>query len=574
MGMRRLPWFISVLAALVIAASVFQLSYRYFQSEELSKAEGRLSLYHSTVTAELARFSHLTYVLARDPFVVATAQSGDRDLLNERLKDFAEQAGLDAIYLMQQDGLTISASNAHLESSFIGQNYAFRPYFQDALVGDQGQFYGIGATTGLPGYFIADPVRDGADAIVGVIAIKIDLSQLAQSWRESGEQVLLVNRDGVVLLASADAWQYKTLTSLSADQRAEIEQTRQFPGQSLRGLNWSTKGIDRATIDGDTRLHVIANDLAHGWALHYFTSDDRAATRSWLVTAVLVFVAGLAFIFVQVQRSRRMAVALQKSVQEEAELRRTNDLLAVEIEDRRKAERRLKRTQDELERSSRLAALGQLSASVTHELGQPIAAMRNHIAAAEMGSKPVPEITGKIGGLVDRMEGITRQLKFFARSGTEPFETFDLRDALQAAVALVEPNYAAGAIDLTIDVPDCPVQMRGIKLRIEQVLTNVLRNAADAVEDTSDPSVHVALVGDPVWITVADNGHGLGDATLSDLTEPFVTTRDSGRGMGLGLAISATIVGDHGGTMTAENGTDSGAIFRMTFPNPTEDSTA
>jgi two-component system C4-dicarboxylate transport sensor histidine kinase DctB len=124
---------------------------------------------------------------------------------------------------------------------------------------------------------------------------------------------------------------------------------------------------------------------------------------------------------------------------------------------------------------------------------------------------------------------------------------------------------------LTIDVPDRPVWMRGIKLRIEQVLTNVLRNAADAVEETSDPSVHVALGGDPVWITVADNGHGLGDATLSDLTEPFVTTRDSGRGMGLGLAISATIVGDHGGTMTAENGVNGGAIFRMTFANPTED---
>ncbi|MFT4701233.1 MAG: two-component system C4-dicarboxylate transport sensor histidine kinase DctB, partial [Yoonia sp.] len=242
MGMRKLPRFISVLAALVIAASVFQLSYRYFQSEELSKAEGRLSLYHSTVTAELARFSHLTYVLARDPFVIATAQSGDRNLLNDRLKDFAEQAGLDAIYLMQPDGMTISASNALLESSFIGQNYAFRPYFQDALAGDQGQFYGIGATTGLPGYFIADPVRDGADAIVGVIAIKIDLSQLAQSWRESGEQVLLANRDGVVLLASADAWQYKTLMVLSTNQRAEIEQTRQFPGQTLDGLNWSMRG--------------------------------------------------------------------------------------------------------------------------------------------------------------------------------------------------------------------------------------------------------------------------------------------------------------------------------------------
>ena len=569
--MRRLPRFIYAVIALVIVAGVFQLSYRYFQSEELSKAEGRLSLYHSTVTAELARFSHLTYVLARDPFVAATAQGGDRGLLNARLKDFAEQAGLDAIYLMQPDGATISASNAHLEVSFVGQNYAFRPYFREALVGDQGRFYGIGTTTGLPGYFIADAVRDGGDQIVGVIAIKIDLSRLAQSWRESGEQVLLANQDGVVLLASVDDWRYRTLTMLTPSQRAAIAESRQFPGQGLESLDWSADVAGRATIGGDDRLHVIASDLAHGWALHYFASDDRAATRSWLVTAAFVFAAGLTFIYFQVQRSRRMAVALQQSVDEEAELRRANDRLAVEIEDRRKAERRLKRTQGELERSSRLAALGQLSASVTHELGQPIAAMRNHIAAAEIGGKAGPEVTLKIGGLVDRMEGITRQLKFFARSESDPFEVFDLRDALQAAAALVEPNYLFGQIALSLDLPDELVAVHGIKLRIEQVLTNVLRNAADAVEDVERPCVRAEIQMNPATVVVTDNGHGIGSATLADLTEPFVTTRDSGRGMGLGLAISATIVRDHGGTMTAENGRVGGAVFRVSFPDQTED---
>ncbi len=572
--MRRLPRFLTALVVLAIAALVNQLSYRYFESEELSKAEGRLSLYHSTVTSELARFSHLTYVLARDPFVVATAQGGDRDLLNDRLKDFAAQAELDAIYLMQPSGATISASNAHLEGSFVGQNYAFRPYFQTALGGGQGRFYGIGATTGLPGYFIADAVRDGADAIVGVIAIKIDLSQLAQSWRDSGEQVLLVNQDGVVLLASDEAWQYRTLTALTDTQRGAIAQSRQFSGQDLQPLKWSPHDAFRASIGGDERLHVVARDLPHDWAIHYFASDDRATTRTWLVTAALIFAAGLAFIMVQVQRSRRMAVALQKSVDEEAELRRANDRLAVEIEDRRSAERRLKRTQGELERSSRLAALGQLSASVTHELGQPIAAMRNHIAAAEISAKAAPDIAGKIGGLVDRMEGITRQLKFFARSGSEPFEPFDLRDALQAAIALVEPNYSAGGIALISDMPDEPVMTRGIKLRIEQVLTNVLRNAADAVEEAENPSVRVVLGGDPAWVSVTDNGHGLGDATLADLAEPFMTTRDSGRGMGLGLAISAQIVRDHGGDMTAENGADGGAVFHIRFADTTEDTTS
>ena len=155
-----------------------------------------------------------------------------------------------------------------------------------------------------------------------------------------------------------------------------------------------------------------------------------------------------------------------------------------------------------MERSSRLAALGQLSASVTHELGQPIAAMRNHIAAAEIGRKAGPDVTDKIGGLVDRMEGITRQLKFFARSESDPFELFDLRDALKAAVALVEPNYQAGNIELSLELPEKRVDVHGIKLRIEQVITNVLRNAADAVEDVKNPSVKVEIGIEPSTVVV------------------------------------------------------------------------
>ncbi|MCR9112571.1 MAG: hypothetical protein NXH84_04820, partial [Rhodobacteraceae bacterium] len=153
---------------LVVAAVVFTLAERYFLSEELEKAQGRLSLYRSTVVSQLERYSYLTYVLARDRMVIATAAGADRDALNDRLGAFAAQSGLDAIYLMDRSGLTISASNAGQPGSFVGQSYSFRPYFQDALRGTQGQFYGIGSTTGLPGYFFADAVTDGQGAVQGV----------------------------------------------------------------------------------------------------------------------------------------------------------------------------------------------------------------------------------------------------------------------------------------------------------------------------------------------------------------------------------------------------------------------
>ncbi|MDP2520098.1 sensor histidine kinase [Shimia thalassica] len=566
--MRQISFLIPVLATILIAAGVFRASYVYFQSEELSKAEGRLSLYQSTVATELERFSHLTHVLARDASVIETALGKDTGDLNLRLEDFADQAGLDAIYLMGTDGFTIAASNHRHPESFIGQNYAFRPYFQRALEGTQGRFYAIGTTTGLPGYFIADAVLDATGRTIGVIAIKIDFSLLEERWKKSGEQVLLANEDGVVLLASEPEWRYRVLVPLSESQRIRIQNAKQFPGKALDPLDWQETSELRARIGNDDRVHLKADIERHDWTLHYFESDDRAVARSWMVTSLIGFLAGMALILFQIQRARRVSAALARSEKEEAKLRQANEFLAIEIEDRKTAERRLKRTQDELERASRLAALGRLAASVTHELGQPIAAMRNHLVAAEIGSNGPTPLTGKIGNLVDRMEGITRQLKFFATSDTDAFVEVNLNEAMQTSASLVAPNLEAAYADLRFELPDKAVTMRGSRLRVEQVMTNLLRNAIDACEDSETPiiQVRVGLLEGQAWFEIEDNGHGLGEATLTDLQEPFVTTRESGRGMGLGLAISTSIVNDLDGVMTAGNVTTGGAVFRVSFP--------
>ncbi|MCG6882227.1 MAG: sensor histidine kinase [Silicimonas sp.] len=565
--MRYRSTLLAVFITALLAFLAFQGALVYFGSEEREKAAGRLSLYLGTVTAELERFAHLTFVLAEDPFVIAAASGGETEQLNARLKAFAAEAGLDAIYLMETDGLTIAASNFDVPSSFLGQNYGFRQYFRDAMEGRQGRFYAIGATTGLPGYFIADPVRGPDGGIAGVIAIKLDLSKLEESWRRSGEEVLLVNADGVVMLASDSDWRYRVLSALTEAQRTQIEASRQFSGQALEALDWSNDG-GNARIGGSERIHLTSADLPHGWVLHYLVKRDQAVTRSWLSAAFVVVVAGLVFIALQVQRARRVGAALARSELEEAALRQANERLAVEIEDRRTAERQLKRAQGELERASRLAALGQLAASVTHELGQPIAAMRNHLTAAEIGATAGVGLIGKIAALVDRMEGTTRQLKFFARSEAEPFGDADLGDAMRASLALVEPNVQATGVTVMVELPDTPLVVRGNQLRIEQVMTNLLRNAIDASEDRAHPELHVSAGtdGDLVWFEVRDNGHGLGDSTLADLAEPFVTTRESGRGMGLGLAIAAGIVLDHGGVMTAENAESGGASFRVCLP--------
>ncbi len=544
-------------------------AYVYFRAEVLDRASERLSLYRSTVVAELERFSHLTFVLANDTYVIQTARGGSTDVLNTRLASFADRAGIDAIYLMDMNGVTQSASNAGTLRSFVGQDYSFRPYFQQALTGSQSQFYGIGATTGIPGYFYAEAVADEGGTLLGVIAIKIDLSALQDTWQEAGERVILANADGVSLLASEPSWRYRAMSELSADQTARIADARQFSGQDLPRLNWTTDNQGSAEVEGESLLHLSSLDLPNDWALHYFTDDSVAVTRSWLATATLIFLAGSVFIIFQIQRNRRIGLALERSEAEEAQLRSANERLAVEIEDRRTAERRLQRTQAELERAGRLAALGQLSASVTHELGQPITAMRNHLTIAEMQGEN-GKTTGKLKDLVDRMEGITRQLKFFARKGRDNFEHFDLREAHASVMELVAPNLKQAGVIVTETLGPNPLIIHGNRLRIEQVMTNLLRNALDATDGVQDPTITVeaAATDDTIWYQVADNGHGLGDQSLDDIKEPFRTSRESGKGMGLGLTISAGIVEDHEGQMTAKNGPNSGAIFRATFPAP------
>ncbi len=566
---------ILLLAIVACAVGLFRATHAYFSTQALEQGTARLTLYRSSVEAELRRFAHLPFVLSLDPLVADTLPGTDTAALDTHFARVADSAGIDAIYLMNDTGLTISASNAGTDSSFVGQNYAFRPYFQAAVDGALGEFYGIGATTGIPGYFFAMAVPPTKAGATGVIAIKLDLSELQDNWLASGVRIMLTNADGVVLLASDPAWRYRTLQPLSETQRDRIVASRQFGQEPLDPLVWDVDPTrNTANIGGERLLYLRTDDLPNDWSLHFFMPNDQALTRAALTTGTALFLAVLTLIALQIRRTRQMTTALQKSEQEEAQLRIANDRLAREIEERKTAERNLTRTQAELERAGRLAALGQLASSVTHELGQPIAAMRNQLVAAEMSAN-TGALSDKMHSLVARMEDITRQLKFFSRKGRDQFEAVDMAAAMADALDLLEPSIAQVGARIDFDPPTGDVTFRGNRLRIEQVMTNIVRNALDAIETAPVKQIEITMDGDAdtVWFSVSDTGHGLGDKSFDDLGEPFATTRESGRGMGLGLTISAGIVADHGGTITAANGPDSGAVFSVTLPRAEQEDT-
>ncbi|WP_420010471.1 sensor histidine kinase [Tateyamaria sp.] len=402
----------------------------------------------------------------------------------------------------------------------------------------------------------------------GVIAIKIDLSRLQDDWQASGERIILANADGVTLLASDPAWRYRTLGPLTDAQRDRIVTSRQFGGEALDPLDWTVDAENQTARVGDAQLLYLSTaDLPNNWSLHFFVPGDPATTRAWLTTGTFLALVLLSFSALQVNRLRRVRTALVASEREEAALRLANERLAVEIDERRTAEARLQKTQSELEQAGRLAALGQLASSVTHELGQPIAAMRNQLAASEMREGPTT-LNHKMQSLVARMENITRQLKFFSRKGRDSFEDFDLRDAVCDAIGLLEASVQARDARIDVQMARGALMLNANKLRIEQVITNIVRNALDAVEGAADRQVTLTMGGsdDAVWFAVTDTGHGLGHRSLEDLREPFATTRESGQGMGLGLTISAGIVSDYNGSIAAHDAPGGGAVFEVSLP--------
>ena len=553
--MRKRVLGVLLITVLLATIATFFGAQHYFQRLEAETASNRMVLYQRALNERLRRHQHLPFVLASDPrYAQALQPNSIEPEINQRLQRLANEAQLEAIYLMDATGRVLASSNADQLNSFLGQNYGFRPYFQGALKGKRSDYFAIGATSGRPGYFVAEPVSFASNTQKGVIAIKLDVSELQRSWESDSETVVAINEDNIVVLASNPDWLYRPVSALDPQVRMAILESRQFGNETLKPLDWTPMGEDHMRIEGSDYLLASGTSEWRNWTVHYLHPERIILRETLLTTAffgsIITFLLGFATFL----RSRRIELAYTASERRRTELVETNQ--------------RLEHAQTELARSAKLAALGHLAASVTHELGQPISAFRNHLAAAEISNEITsPQTAKNLNKLVDRMEAVTAQFKFFARGRGDKKTSVNLATVFEEVENLLHVELTEGHINFQPAKLPYPISIHAHQIQLEQALVNLVKNAVHAVEDTENPTIQIDVVTglDTLEIQVADNGPGLANATLTDLQEPFFSTKPSGVGMGLGLAIATEIIKDHGGELTLGEVRD-GATFVVTLP--------
>ena len=554
---------------LVLAGTLYVTAYSVFVLDEQVAAQQQAETGRHSLNTVSQQHKPLLYTLANDDDVRHTLVSGQSAKLNSKLKDLTLKAGLEALYLMDLSGLTVAASNYQNQVTYVGKNYSFRPYFKDAKSGVSGAFFAIGATTGIPGYFISEPVIDDQHKVIGVLAAKVSVSAFASLWSD-GARGVVSNQDGVVLLASDDYWLYSSFDQLSQAQVQNIKAQRQFADRQITPLGWSISDNNSAVVVEESFVYAKSLVSDNGWTLHLLLDPTAVQQKSALVavvsTASLLFVWAWALMI----RSRRVKQALSESEISRSALLEANVRLEEEVKERILAQADLSKAQKQLVQTSRMAALGQLSASVIHELGQPLAALDTYLTAAEMDSHDgnAEELIVNLQNVSKRMRLTTDELRVFSRPDEQGQQAIDLLDVVAKAVAMARLSLPLDDLQLDLVEPREPAMVMGQKPRLEQVVINLLSNACSALADTAAPhiSISVMLVDDHWCLQVADNGPGFYGQDAQKLFEAFYTTRAKSNGMGLGLAICAAIVEEHHGQIEAQERQGGGAQFNICLP--------
>ena len=549
-----------IVAAIVTVALTNRLLTDRFTENTRNRAELRLALYSGNLLSELRRSAIVPQLLARDPTLIGALNSADYQQSTQRLLSFVEEIGAANLMLLDLDGRAVAATSRNV----LGSSHRAEAYFIEALRGSETIFTVTPKETNGFNFVYSRRVTAGGD-LLGVISVEVDLQKFERAWAGISAAVFVTDSTGQIVLSTEPRWRGLT------EQGALVRETPQSAIDRVirKTADWRALPPD-AYLQGEGAMRLEARIPFRGWHITSFTTyaSVRERVNGVVALEIMGFAILLALAFYAL--SRQSALRLALFARESAELRRLNAQLQREIAERKRVQEDLAVAEQTLEQSSKLAALGEMSAAVSHELNQPLAAMKTYLAGARLllhRNRPEEAIVsfGRIDSLIERMGAITRQLKSYARKGQDALSPVNMGDALAAALSMMEPQLRQRRVLINRMLPPFPAMVMGDQMRIEQVMVNLLRNAIDATKTMREPQVDIILsVGETATLTVRDNGPGVID--LDALFEPFYTTKQPGDGVGLGLAISSGIVNDLGGRLTARNGQAGGAVFEMQLP--------
>lgn len=552
----------AVLVLMAIAVVYFTnlwLTDRFTETTR-SRAELRLALYSNSIVSELQRNSVVPLLLSRDPVIVNALNQRDYAATSQRLISLREEIGAASLELLDESGRTVAAT----DRTQLGTQHRNMPYFVEALRSNGTVFTISENESGAFGFAFSRLIKDD-QRVLGVMVVEVDLRKLEQRWSGGSDAIMVTDSTGRVIVSTEPRWRGRT-----GEEALDAQSPPSAIARALQATgDWTSRGPETYLL-GEAVLQLETLVPFRGWRLTSFVtySSVRERVNAVLALEIMVFAILIALGFYAL--SRRAVSTSQLFQRESAELRLLNERLQQEIAERERVERTLEQAEQTLAQSQKLAALGEMSAAVSHELNQPLAAMKTYLAGARllMQRKRVDESLSsfsRIDDLIDRMGKITRQLKSFARKGEDAFQPVDLREALSSALAIMEPQLKQGHVKIERNTPKEAVLVMGDRIRLEQVIINLLRNAMDASGGADQPIVEIDLSsGEAAKLAVRDNGPGIED--FDQLFEPFYTTKQPGDGVGLGLAISSGIVTDHGGRLVARNRAQGGATFEMRLP--------
>lgn len=613
-GLHR-PWrwlvFIFLALGLILVSwEAAQMARKQALNGLQSDAENELRLSAANLTGHLLQHEHLPQLLASRESVkrfLSSPDSQDAMPLNRQLDRFRATTGVSDVYLLNRHADTIAASNWHRPNTFLGENYAFRSYYMDAIAGGEGRFYGLGVHSGDRGYYFSAPVwldDNSPDAKPeGVMVIKVLLDSIEESWSGQDAELLVTDSDDIIFMSSRPELLMAALHPLSERERQELFGTRRYADEPL-----GPAGIEvQETLGAQSRVVTFSEgSLAEGryfsqsqqlddfgWNMHIIKPLTPVVSAQWFSATFAagfygfaVLLGGIGWQRFRLRREReafaereRRNLAHSRDQLERSVERRTRDLvetnrrLSTEIDERRRAEANLRQTRDELLQAAKLAVLGQLAAGINHELNQPLAAIQAYAENARRfierrREQDADHNLAQIIELTGRMAEISAQLRQFSRKSSETLGAVSVAACFDYALRLFHSRIDNTGVQVERHWNSEDIQVLADSVRLEQVLVNLIGNALQAMAAVPEPQLILSFTAasDKVTIEVGDNGPGINDDNLERVFEPFFTTKSKGRGLGLGLSISSRIIDDLGGHLRVGNRSGGGALFTITLP--------